>query len=45
MSGSELIKQKREDIMRICKEHGANAVRVFGSVVHGEDDETSDIDL
>lgn len=45
VSGSELIKQKRNDIMRICKEHGASAVRVFGSVVRGEDDEKSDIDF
>lgn len=45
MRGSELIKRKRDEIVRICKEHGASTVRVFGSVVRGEDDENSDIDF
>jgi predicted nucleotidyltransferase len=45
MSGKELIEKKRQDIIRICEKHGAHAIRVFGSVVRGEDDTGSDIDF
>ena len=31
------IKEKREDILRIAKKYGAYNIRVFGSVVRGED--------
>ena len=40
-----LLKEKREEILRICAKYGARNVRVFGSVVRGEADEMSDIDL
>ncbi len=40
-----LLKEKREDILRIAARHGAGNVRVFGSVARGEADERSDIDL
>jgi predicted nucleotidyltransferase len=40
-----LIEDKREAILRICTEHGARNVRVFGSVACGEAKESSDIDL
>ncbi|MGQ9548298.1 MAG: nucleotidyltransferase family protein [Roseiflexus sp.] len=45
MTPEELLKTKREDILRICARHGAYNVRVFGSVVRGEADEQSDIDF
>lgn len=41
----ELLKQKREEIINIAKNHGAYNVRVFGSVARGEADEKSDIDF
>lgn len=31
------IKEKREEILRICAEYGGRNVRVFGSVARGED--------
>jgi predicted nucleotidyltransferase len=41
----DLLKEKREDILRIAKEHGAYNVRLFGSVARGEADSKSDLDL
>jgi predicted nucleotidyltransferase len=41
----DLLREKREEILRIAQKHGARNVRVFGSVVHGEATEGSDIDL
>jgi uncharacterized protein len=40
-----LLQDKREEILRIAEKHGARNVRVFGSVVHGEATDHSDIDL
>lgn len=45
MTGEQLLKEKREEILRIAARHGARNVRAFGSVAHGEADEQSDIDL
>jgi uncharacterized protein len=42
---SELLHEKREDILRIASRRGAYNVRVFGSVARGEADAKSDIDL
>jgi len=42
---SELLQEKREDILRIASRRGAYNVRVFGSVARGEADAKSDIDL
>jgi uncharacterized protein len=44
-SVEDLLREKRDEILRIAEKHGARNVRVFGSVVHGEATETSDIDL
>ncbi len=41
----ELLKEKREDILRVAAKHGAGNVRVFGSVARGEADENSDFDI
>ena len=40
-----LLKEKREDILRIAAKHGARNVRVFGSVVRGEARPNSDVDF
>ena len=45
MKLNQLLKEKREEILRICKKHGARYVRVFGSVARGEAGKASDIDL
>ncbi len=45
MGVDELLKEKREDILRIAAKHGARNVRVFGSVARGQADEKSDIDF
>ena len=42
---NDLLKAKREDILRLTEAYGASNVRVFGSVARGEADEKSDIDL
>src|SRR3989442_11723663 len=41
----DLLREKREEILRIAEKHGARNVRIFGSVAHGEATEASDIDL
>jgi len=41
----EVLKEKREDILRIADKHGARNVRVFGSVVRGEAQADSDVDF
>ena len=40
-----LLRERREEILRIAHQHGARNVRVFGSVARGEATEDSDIDL
>ena len=45
MEMNELLKEKREAILRIAAKHGARNVRVFGSAARGEADEASDLDL
>lgn len=41
----DLLRTKRDDILRIAEKHGARNVRIFGSVVHGEAATGSDIDF
>ena len=36
---------RREEILRIAAEHGARDVRLFGSVVRGEEGTSSDVDV
>ena len=45
MNVEALLKEKREDILRIAAKHGARNVRVFGSVVRGEARPDSDVDF
>jgi uncharacterized protein len=47
-SQSQLLKQiqkNRKTILDIGKQHGADSVRIFGSVVRSEETEESDIDF
>ena len=45
MGTPELLRAKRDEILRIAERHGAGDVRVFGSVARGEAGPQSDIDL
>jgi predicted nucleotidyltransferase len=45
MALEDLLKAKREEILRVCAKYGARNVRVFGSLARSEADEQSDIDL
>lgn len=41
----QLLRDKREEILRIASAHGARDVRVFGSVARGENNRESDVDF
>ena len=45
MEVAEMLKEKREDILRIASKHGACNVRVFGSAARGEGGPDSDVDF
>lgn len=45
MGLAELLREKRQEILQIAAKHGAYNVRIFGSVVRGEADEQSDVDV
>ncbi len=45
MKLEKLIKERREDILRISRLHGARAVRLFGSYSRRASTEASDIDV
>jgi hypothetical protein len=45
MKPSATLHKHREAVLRITRHEGAQSVRVFGSVLHGEDEHGSDIDL
>ena len=45
MKLSQLLQEKRQDILAITAKHGAFNVRIFGSVARGEETEKSDIDF
>ncbi|MCG7657416.1 nucleotidyltransferase family protein [Wielerella bovis] len=45
MKPSELLQQHRAEISTIIAAHRAYNPRVFGSVVHGLDNENSDLDI
>lgn len=45
MTTEQLLKRKREEILRVSARHGARNVRIFGSVARGEAGEASDIDF
>ncbi len=45
MEISEVLREKREQILAIAAKYGARNVRIFGSVARGDADEKSDVDL
>jgi predicted nucleotidyltransferase len=45
MGIEEILKEKREEILRIAQKHGVGKVKVFGSVARGEAGPESDVDL
>jgi predicted nucleotidyltransferase len=45
MNLSQLVKQKRRQVLEIAQRHGAREVRIFGSVARGEAAAGSDLDL
>lgn len=45
MKSGEILRQKREEVLKIAAKYGVTNVRVFGSIARGEDDEKSDVDL
>lgn len=45
MKPSDALRLHRSEIRRVVEQNGALNPRVFGSVIHGDDTETSDLDL
>jgi uncharacterized protein len=45
MRPSEALPKHRETIRRLVEEAGMSNPRVFGSVLHGDDEEGSDLDI
>jgi hypothetical protein len=45
MAIQTLLREKREEILRIAARHGACRVRLFGSVARGDADPQSDVDV
>ena len=45
MSIRDILKENREEILRIAAQHGARNVRIFGSVARGEESDGSDVDF
>ena len=45
MGTLEMLHKERSHILELAQRHGVTSVRVFGSVVRGQDKAASDIDL
>lgn len=45
MGIQEIIGSRKVQILDIARKHGANNVRIFGSVAQGDADENSDVDF
>ena len=45
MEPSKMLRDKRDEILRIAAAHGGQNVRIFGSVSRGEAGAKSDVDL
>jgi len=45
MTIKQLLHERRMEIQKIAEKHGAYNLRIFGSVVRGEESEKSDIDF
>jgi uncharacterized protein len=42
---SQIVKERRSDILDIAAKYPVQNLRIFGSILHGDDTESSDIDL
>ena len=45
MGIEQLLSEKRDEILRIASAHGAENIRLFGSVARGQPTNDSDVDL
>lgn len=45
MNIKNLLIEKREEILKISRQHGARKIRLFGSVARGEERPDSDLDF
>ena len=45
MGIEQLLSEKRDEILRIASAHGAENIRLFGSVARGQPTSDSDVDL
>jgi uncharacterized protein len=45
MTLSEVVRQKRPDMLRVAAHYGAHDVRIFGSLARGEARSGSDVDI
>jgi len=45
MGVERLVENKRDEILRIARRHGAENVRIFGSIARGDAGPGSDVDL
>lgn len=45
MEIEQILKEKRDDILRIASKHGAENIRIFGSTLRGDRGSESDLDL
>jgi len=45
MTTETILREKRDEILRLAEKHGAINVRVFGSVARNEEGEGSDVDF
>ena len=45
MDAETVLREKRDEVLRVALKHGARNVRVFGSVARGQAGAQSDIDL
>jgi hypothetical protein len=45
MTTFQELRNKRADVLAIARKHGVTSIRVFGSVVRGDDSADSDVDL
>lgn len=45
MARLQSLQNKRHQILSLAQEHGMGDVRIFGSVLRGEDTEQSDVDV
>lgn len=45
MAIQDLLREKRDEILRLAARHGAKNVRVFGSAARGQDRPESDVDF